>query len=609
VGGGAGFQIRGFLTQTNESFIDGMRMYSRTPVEDKERIEVMNGPAGFLYGIANSAGIINYVLKHPTDTPLLNVTVGNYGGEQGYIHGDLGGPIDSAGKFGYRLNLLYVGKGDTGIHDQTHERYLISGALDWHISPDTLLSMDYSLFDIQINHGDDIFMIGSGVTAIPDAPDAAKNYMPSYSFAEDSYSRYGIKLTSKLSKVFSLRSAFAYSDTNRYRHRAKDTIINNAGDYTMSRNYYNTDRFVSEGYLFLDAVFDTGPVGHKVTLGLSEEYSEIKYAYPYVNQNISFSGVGNIYYPTLWPADESWETTGSPDRTTETTNILTVTLADQVTLSEQWQMTFGGVYTAITDKNWNYSSYRTTGTYTEKPEYDEGALTPSVSLLYKPRPEVTTYVTYIEALQKGATAPSTAANANETLEPYVGTQVEMGAKAVLGGVNLSAAVFRIEQANAYTDSVTNIYSEDGREIHIGGEFVVLGKVTENLTLSGGFTILRAYVDKTATAGLQGKTPTGVPEEMARFYAEYALPWVKGLTLTGGASYTGSEYVNSMNTLSIPDVVTGDVGARYRMKLYGRDLTLRFNVANVSDESYWTTMGSYLSLGAPRTFAFSASMKF
>jgi iron complex outermembrane receptor protein len=281
VGGGAGFQIRGFHTQTNESFIDGLRIYSRTPVEDKERIEVINGPAGFLYGISNSAGVINYVLKRPTDTPLLNVTIGNYGGEQGYIHGDLGGPIDSAGKFGYRLNLLYVGDGDTGIDDQTHERYLISGAFDWHISPDTLLSMDYSLFDIQINHGDDIFKIGSDVTTIPDAPDAAKNYMPDYSFAEDRYSRFGIKLTSKLSEVFSLRSAFAYSDTNRYRHRAKVIIINNAGDYTMTRNYYDTDRLVSEGYLFFDADFDTGPVGHKVTVGLTEEYSEIKYAYPF----------------------------------------------------------------------------------------------------------------------------------------------------------------------------------------------------------------------------------------------------------------------------------------------------------------------------------------
>jgi iron complex outermembrane receptor protein len=40
---------------------------------------------------------------------------------------------------------------------------------------------------------------------------------------------------------------------------------------------------------------------------------------------------------------------------------------------------------------------------------------------------------YIEALQKGDTAPDTAANANETLEPYVGTQVEVGAKPSLAG--------------------------------------------------------------------------------------------------------------------------------------------------------------------------------
>ena len=104
--GGASFTIRGFTTDTNQSFIDGLRMYSRTPLEDKERIEVVNGPATLLFGFASPAGVINYVQKRPTAEPFANMTVGDYGGAQGYVHGDFGGPLDKEGRFAYRLNSV-----------------------------------------------------------------------------------------------------------------------------------------------------------------------------------------------------------------------------------------------------------------------------------------------------------------------------------------------------------------------------------------------------------------------------------------------------------------------------------------------------------------------
>ena len=144
VGGGAAFQIRGFVTDTNESFIDGMRIYSRTPLEDKESIEVLNGASALLYGFANPAGVVNYIPKRPTAERLTRLTVGDYGGEQTFAHGDFGGRLDEAGHWGYRLNLLGVNDGETSVRNQHHGRYLLSAALEGRLSPDTLWSFDAS---------------------------------------------------------------------------------------------------------------------------------------------------------------------------------------------------------------------------------------------------------------------------------------------------------------------------------------------------------------------------------------------------------------------------------------------------------------------------------
>lgn len=608
VGGGAAFTIRGFTTDTNQSFIDGLRMYSRTPLEDKERIEVLNGPATFLFGFANPAGTINYVSKQPTAAPLANITVGDYGGAQGYVHGDFGGPLDKEGKFAYRANLLYVDKGDVGIKDDSHERYLASGTIDWHATPSTVWSLDYTHYYINVVGGDNIFTIGPNVTAIPKAPDASKNYMPPYSVARDVYDRVATRFNSEISDAIDLRGAVAYSDIDMYRHRASDKIIDNAGDYTMSRNYYHQGKSTVDGNTYMDVTFDTGSIAHKVTAGVNEENTIYKYAYPYANGTINYAGTNNLYNPFPYPADTGADTVGDPNHITERTNLFAATLADRISFNEQWSLLGGLTWASINDQVNTYSA-TVPGQYIAMPAYTRSATTPSVALTYKPVSALSTYVSYNEALQKGPTSPSTGVvNPNVTLDPYIARQVEAGVKATVGMIDVNFAAFQMQQAYAFTNSAS-VYTQSGTETHTGGEFVVTGKLTKELTVTGGFTIMQAVVEDVDQVGVSGKVPMGVPLQMARLYGEYAIPSMSGLTLTAGVSHNGPIYVNAINTLSIPGVTTADLGLRYAMKLYRHDMTLRFNVFNITNNNYWTYSSSSLALGASRTFAFSAAMTF
>jgi iron complex outermembrane receptor protein len=87
------------------------------------------------------------------------------------------------------------------------------------------------------------------------------------------------------------------------------------------------------------------------------------------------------------------------------------------------------------------------------------------------------------------------------------------------------------------------------------------------------------------------------------------------TVVGGANYYGKRPVTIPNTQYLPSVTTYDAGLRYQ---YKDKVTVNLNVANLTDESYWSyyrdgsdgiTGGDGLLLGDPRTISFSVKYMF
>lgn len=72
-----GVAVRGFSANTfNNVRRDGLlaNVYADVPLENKERIDVLKGVSGFLYGVGDPSGLVNYVTKRPTRDHLLSVT-------------------------------------------------------------------------------------------------------------------------------------------------------------------------------------------------------------------------------------------------------------------------------------------------------------------------------------------------------------------------------------------------------------------------------------------------------------------------------------------------------------------------------------------------------
>lgn len=131
--------IRGFGGSSSLNIAnDGLRFSTLADagnfIEDTEQLEVVTGLTGFLYGPASPGGLANYVLKRPTYERYNSVTLGNAGGENYYLHGDFGGPLDTEGKFAYRLNVL-TQDGETAIDLQKRRRQMVSLALECQRRP------------------------------------------------------------------------------------------------------------------------------------------------------------------------------------------------------------------------------------------------------------------------------------------------------------------------------------------------------------------------------------------------------------------------------------------------------------------------------------------
>jgi iron complex outermembrane receptor protein len=582
--------IRGF--QSSDTAEDGLRRpYNHAAViEDKERIEILGGLSGFLYGAAAPGGMINYVYKRPTVERLNSITLGNYGGNQYYVHGDFGGRIDAAGTAGYRLNVVKQA-GDTAVDDQHINRTLVSAAIDWQATERLLVELN-AVYNHYKSRGPSAYWFYS----VPhgQAPDAGKLW--SQPWIRDEFDNVKLmgKLTYQLSDAITLRLARMQDFIDRpVQDHTLNNVISNS-EYTQLRQRSGkTKNRWSATSAMADIRFDTGPFSHQISAGYYG-YTFKDWGTTY-NPHTGWVGPYPLSAPTYVPEASFPADTSSPYLQADGRNDNLI-VGDTISFGDMVSALVGVNRSTITTK-----AYGPTGGAALL-DYDRSRTSPSVSIMLKPRPWLTAYASYIEGLEMGGVAPDTASNFGTIMPPMVSRQKELGVKAQAGGLLMTAALFDIEKAYEFTNA-SNVYTQDGRQKHKGFEFTATGRLTSHLTVVGGVTLLDASVKG---GDYDGKVPMNVAEQVAKLYAEYDLPFLPGVTLTGGVYYTGKQWATDANDDRLPAYTTFDFGARYTTNALGRPVTLRLTVNNVADKNYW--QDSYY-VGTPRSVAFSVQTRF
>jgi len=626
------FSIRGFALDNNYSYRkDGFAIPGDTqiPLENKERIEVLKGLAGLTAGVATPGGIVNYVTKRPTNTPLRSATVEV--SERGTLYGtvDLGGRFDDR-RFGYRINAAAADL-HSYVRGANGDRQFVSGAFDWQISPDALFQVD-----VDYQHKAQLTAPGYQLIRNEVLPSGVSarlllNDQPWARPVDTRDTNLGLRFEYKLSDSWRATvaankhwfkrndyTAFPYGCSNEGEGYYPGFCSN--GDYDVYDYQSVGERKTPWGLqAMLQGRFATGSLRHELTVGAS--YSERHdsfgdYVYDYV-------GYSNIWHPLDTPHAGPDRVTGPVfERRSDQESALFA--QDIVTITPQLTLHGGLRYVETKRRDWEDDRpvVHTAGYVASRDSF----LLPSFALVYKLNRDWNVYGSVSHGLQHGGIAPMETSNENQVLEPGRSKQFELGAKGQVAGVNLSASLFQIRQGLEYTDPNRTVavvvdgdtvqrhpYVRGGRETHRGFELSADGKLAADLQAGLSLMALNTRQDGTGDPTIDGKRVTDVPNFKSTAWIEYAVPQVPGLKVDANWQYSGKKAFDVENRVFVPDYHVFGLGAAYAMKLGATKVTLRARVDNLFDKFYWRdvtpALGGYLLPGAPRTFRVSGQFDF
>lgn len=597
------FFIRGFpvgegnLGELAFDGVYGVAPNYRVFTEYAERVEVLKGPGALAYGISPNSGVggvINIVPKRPLEEDLTRFTASYAMDTQVGGHLDVSRRFGDEKQFGVRFNGNLQG-GDTAVDNQRRDLGIAAIALDYR-GERLRLNLDFISQKESYEAASRPFTIAPGVE-VPSAPNGRTNLPQDWGWSDTK------EQSALLGGEYDLSDAltvFAHAgggkaDVKRMSDQVP-RILNDAGDTSNIPGYYkfNVDRSTAD--VGIRGVFATGPVNHTTTVMATQYKDELSRG---INNGSEIRS--NIYHPV----DVAKQYINAPKvlRISES-DLSGVALSDTLSmLDDRFQLTLG-----VRRQNIESRNYSATGAVSSK--YDDSATTPLVGVVVKPWDNVSLYYNYVEGLSKGDIAPGTAANAGQAFAPYKSKQHEVGVKYELGTFMTTLALFQIEKPSGEVGA-DNVFSVQAEQRNRGVELSMFGEVAPGTRLMGGVTLLDGELTDSATAANRGNKPVGVPDVQANLWAEWDTPWLEGFTLTGGAIYTDSQYVNQANTQELSSWTRVDAGARYATKIDGRPTTFRATVQNVFDREYWSGVASYgaFSPGYPRTLQLSATVDF
>ncbi len=594
------FQIRGFAVPASDVGLNGLYgLVAPNHVEAEyiERIELLKGPGALINGMAPGGSVgggINIVTKHATDQDFNRLTpffmsAANYG-----LHLEDSHRYGENREWGVRFNGV-ARNGEASIDGG-----------NWRTGTGAL-GVDYRgerlrwTLDV-ISQNDDTknfrpqFSIPTTVTAIPAPPDARSTWFPG-SMLKQRDNTIASGLEYDLTNSLTAYAGIGYRDGTIEQNLANGTGLNAAGNFNLTNAYYDAYTKTVSGNVGLRAKFDTGFVTHSVNVAFTGYNQEAGYAYETSNSSV----VSNIYNPAPLPAITAVR--ADPRKNADTT-LTSVAVADTMSfLNDTILLTLGARRQNVKQNAFSI----TTGALTTG--YDSAATTPLAGIVVKPVNNVSLYANYAEGLSQGTVVGATYHNVGAVLAPYKSKQAEAGIKIDWGTITTTAALFQITRPSQIV-TASNDLTYNGEQRNRGLELNAYGLLVPGVRGIVSATFLRPELTNPSDPTQRGNDAPGVPDKTLSAGLDWDMPWVPGLAFNGRVIYTSGSYLTGANTVQFADWTRVDIGARYTTTaLTGKPVTFRANIENVGGANYWLTTGTYVTVGAPRTYILSAAFDF
>ncbi|HCZ9277603.1 TPA: TonB-dependent siderophore receptor [Vibrio alginolyticus] len=570
------FMIRGF-DSLNDMYRDGLRddgtLQSYRSLANVERVEIVKGPAGALYGRGSAGGIINLVTKRANGENFTHVN-GSVGSNNQYV-----GQVDSSmaftDKVNGRINLEYRQADSYVDHVDSN---------DFFIAPTIrVLPAEGHTIDIDVEYAHQELVPYRGVPSKNGKPvdlPVSTYFGGTNDYQESDSLRIAVDYEWRLNDqwVWNNRAAFNHIELEQKGTR-QGKVTGNEVSQTVNNFGYDPRTTTT---LQSELVWET----RDNQLMVGADFNQIDIDLTLASDKTL--PPQNIYDPVVGPTpDPGFKP--FRDNTTTTTGLY---VQDVYT----W-----GDLSLIGNVRYDSMELEQQKAGSDKEKLDDDKVSYRAGLVYRINSDTSVYASLARSWQ----LPYAGIYINPKLAEFFHTDLkEVGAKAYLldNALMLNAALFQIDQEQPQTNVDGDVI--DKIEVrHQGIELEARGQITKQWDISVGYSYLDAE-DKAT-----GKKPNDVSDHLFSLWSIYQLD--DNWRLGGGVKYVGDRYAGNDEAVALGDYTTVDLMAAYTT---GRH-KIQANAYNILDEKYilgatnGTSGLNQIGYGAPAEFMLSYGYQF
>ncbi|WP_176695414.1 TonB-dependent siderophore receptor [Phaeobacter sp. B1627] len=592
------FMIRGFETGSTGIFRDGLIQKTlnfsgfKTDPYLAERIDVLRGPSGVMYGPGDAGGMINIITKRPRFEKFgeARLQFGSHNTAQVAV--DLG-DHNEADTLAWRLTGLTRNGGNEaeGVED---DRTLGALALTWAPTDRTEVTFLGHYQEDSLAPNMLLPVAGEDYAASLGAlPESFVNSQHDFNQFDTEGWSVGYQARHEVNSQLSLRQNLRYAkqDTE-YRHLYFGGMAN-----ANTMQFWDFTVFEEATVLAVDT-----QVEYRGTFGGAENtlLAGIDYTRRILDGTQGF-GSGYQISVTNPSYDFGVSDPGNYLDRKETEDQIGQYVQNHTRFSNGVTVTAGLRKSRVSTE----TEDRLGGTITTQ---DDDALTASLGATWDLGNGFVPYASYAE----GFTTNIGSAFDGSPFKPTESKQFEAGLRYQPSGRNmlLSAAVFDVTKTNVLTTDPTNsgFQVQTGEIRHKGLELEARGQVTNTLAAIFSYSYIDAEITQ-SNNGDAGNRTGKVPEHLAALWLDYAFDGpMSGLKLGGGLRYVGESWGDNANTRQVEDYVLADLSVSYAWD----DYRVSLGVTNLFDKDYAATcesVGYGCISGEGREITFALSRKF
>ncbi|ENI3796997.1 TonB-dependent siderophore receptor [Vibrio parahaemolyticus] len=570
------FMIRGF-DSLNDMYRDGMRddgtLQSYRSLANVERVEIVKGPAGALYGRGSAGGIINLVTKRANGDNFTHVK-GSVGSNSQYV-GQVDSSMAFSDKVNGRINLEYRQADSYVDHVDSN---------DFFIAPTIrVLPADGHTIDIDVEYAHQELVPYRGVPSKNGKPvdlPVSTYFGGTNDYQESDSLRVAVDYEWRLNDqwVWNNRAAFNHIELEQKGTR-QGKVTGNEVSQTVNNFGYDPRTTTT---LQSELIWET----NDNQLMLGADFNQIDIDLTLASDKTL--PPQNIYNPVVGPTPDP----GFKPFRENTTTTTGVYVQDVYT----W-----GDLSLIGNVRYDSMELEQQKAGSGKEKLDDDKVSYRAGLVYRINYDTSVYASLARSWQ----LPYAGIYINPKLAEFFHTDLkEVGAKAYLldNALMLNAALFQIDQEQPQTNVDGDVI--DKIEVrHQGIELEARGQITKQWDISVGYSYLDAE-DKAT-----GKKPNDVSDHLFSLWSTYQLD--DNWRLGGGVKYVGDRYAGNDEAVALGDYTTVDLMAAYTT---GRH-KIQANAYNILDEKYilgatnGTSGLNQIGYGAPAEFMLSYGYQF